>query len=107
VPGKGTAQPLTDRAAYCSDCTLHQALRLAFQVEPYILMLLGPGERCDPLHEIKDAFRLAIFFAKNRFDDHRRLGFGKAALAQEGFAVVVGARNDPFPPSLAQAESTL
>jgi hypothetical protein len=60
-------------------------------------MRLGPGERRDPLHEIKDAFRLVIFLAQNRFDDLRRLGFGKAALAQERFAVVVRAGDDPFP----------
>jgi hypothetical protein len=35
------------RAARCLNGAPHQALRLAFQVEPYILMRLGPRERRD------------------------------------------------------------
>ena len=34
------------------------------------------GQRRNPLHEIKDAFRFAIFLAQNGFDDFRGLGFG-------------------------------
>jgi hypothetical protein len=49
---------------------------LPFQFEPCILMRLGPGERRDHPHEIKDAFRLAIFFTQNGFDDFRGLGLG-------------------------------
>jgi hypothetical protein len=34
------------------------------------------GQRRNPLHEIKDALGLQIFFAQNGFDDFRGVGFG-------------------------------
>jgi len=50
---------------------------------------LVAGKRSNPLHEIKDAFWFAIFFAENGFDDFRGLGFGKPALAKEGLPLLV------------------
>ena len=41
---------------------------LAFEFQPRTLMELGPGQRGDALHEIKDAFGLSIFFAKHGFN---------------------------------------
>ena len=63
-------------------------------------MRFRSGKRRDALHEIKDAFRLTVFLAQDGFDDFRCLGFGKAALAQEGVPVIVGTGNDPFPGGL-------
>ena len=59
-------------------------------------MRLGAGERRDALHEIEDAFRRAAFLVQHCLDDLRRLGLGEPALAQEAFAVLVGAGDDPF-----------
>jgi hypothetical protein len=42
-----------------------------------------PGDGGDALNEIEDALRLAAFLDQDRVDDLRRLGFGKAAPAQD------------------------
>ena len=46
-----------------------------------------PGERRDPLHEIKDAFGFAVFLAENGLDDLGRLSLGETTLAEEAFPV--------------------
>ena len=58
---------VSDCAAHVLDRAFHQALGLSFQFKPRILMGLAPGQRRDPLHEIKDAFGLAVFLAQARF----------------------------------------
>jgi len=50
-----------------------QSLRTALKLKARVLMNLAAGNGGDALHEIKDAFRLAIFFAQNDFNDFRRL----------------------------------
>jgi hypothetical protein len=54
-------------AARFLDRAFHRALRLAFEFQPRILMGLGPGQRGDPLHEVKDAFGLPIFLRQAQF----------------------------------------
>jgi len=65
-----------------SNGVLHQAFGFAFQLKPRVLMSLAAGNRGDPLHEIKNALRLAIFLAQNGFNDFRCLGFGEPVLAE-------------------------
>lgn len=71
----------SDYAARVLDRLLHQALCLSFQFKPRVLMRLYAGRRCDPLHEIEDAFRLAVFLTKNSLDDLGRLRLGKSRTA--------------------------
>src|SRR3954447_5898687 len=73
----------SNSAARLLDRAFHQALCLSFQFQPRILMGLGPGQGCDTLHEVKDAFGFPVFFAKSGFNNLRRFRFGKPALAQE------------------------
>lgn len=63
-------------------------------------MSLAASKRGNALHEIKNAFRLAILFIQSGFDGFRGLGLGKPTLAEKAFAVLVGAGNDPFPRGL-------
>lgn len=60
-------------------------------------MRLGASVRCHALHKIEDAFRRAAFLLQNGLDDLAGLGLAEPALAQEGFAVVIGAGNDTLP----------
>ena len=78
----------------CSDRTLHQGPSLTFQLKSRVLMGLAAGNRGDALHEIEDAFRLAIFFAEYCFNDFRRLVLGEAILAQKALAVLVAAGDE-------------
>jgi len=64
------------------------ALAFPSNSKPRILMRLGSGNCRNPLHEIKDAFRLAIFLAQDGSMIFAVSGFGKAALAQESFPVI-------------------
>jgi hypothetical protein len=86
-----------------SDGALHQAFGFAFQLKPRVLMGLAASNCSDALHEIKDAFRLAILFAQNGLDDLRCLRLGKPTFAQEVFPVIVRTGNDPLPWALMPA----
>jgi hypothetical protein len=78
-----------------SDGALHQAF--CFALKPRVPVRLAAGNRCDALHEIKNAFRLAILFAQNGFNDLRRLALGEPAFAQKALAILVRAGDDPLP----------
>lgn len=107
--GRGYASPppvrlagsaATHQAASEAAQPLPVALGFAFQFKACVLMSLATSKRRDALHEIKDAFRLAIFLAQNGFDDLRCLGLGKPAPAEEGLPVLVRTSNDPRPRGL-------
>ena len=87
-------------AAYRFSGAFQQSLRPALKLKPRVLMRLAASNRSDALHEIKDAFRLAVFLAQDGFDDFRGLGFGKPAPPKEGLPVLVRAGNDPLPSGL-------
>lgn len=57
----------------CLNSALHQAFGFAFQLEPRILIGFSTGNCRDALHEVEDAFWLAIFFTQDNFNDLRRL----------------------------------
>ena len=82
---------------------LQQLLGLAFEVKARVLMGLGAGQRGDALHEIENALGFPIFLRQHCLDDFRRLGLGKTPLAQEAFAVLIGASDDPLRAALIPA----
>lgn len=61
-----------------------------------VLIRLGARKGRHALHEIEDRFRRAAFLLQHGIDDLSRLGLAEAALAQEGFAVLVNAGDDPL-----------
>lgn len=66
------SRPGNRRPSYAgpsSDSPFYQALCFAFQVNARVLMSLAASKCGNAPHEIKTAFRLAMFFAQNVFDD--------------------------------------
>lgn len=73
-----------------------QLARLAFQLQPRVLIGLGPGMGGNSLHEIIEAFRRVAFFDQHGGDDLRGLRLGETAFPQEVLAVIVLAGDDPL-----------
>lgn len=82
--------------------TFHQALGFALQFQPLILMGLGPGQRGDLLHEVKDAFWLPTFFPKHGLNN-LALSNSKTLL---GPKISVKSKSNGIQPCLAKAAAT-
>jgi hypothetical protein len=99
MPPEGAAQPEPPDCGLRSGA-LHQALGFAFQLKPRILMGFAASDGCNALHEVKDAFRLAVFLAEDGFNDLRCFGLGETILAQKTLAILIRAGDDLLPCSL-------
>src|SRR4051812_20666223 len=76
---------------------IEQALGLELHVKASVLACLGAGEGRDALYKIKHRRGRVAFLSEHGVDDLGRIGFPKAALAQEVSAVLVRSRHDLRP----------
>lgn len=67
--GSEAARTFPTAQLMSSSGPFHQALCFALQFETRILMSPARGQMGNALHGIEDAFRFAMFFAQNGFDD--------------------------------------